>query len=127
MDTPCVIWAGPTTRGYGYHHGRRIHRWVMEQALGRRLLPQEVVRHLCDVPACFRYDHLALGTQLDNIADMVAKGRQRGPKGEAHGMAKLTAADVAAIRSSAEGATALARRYAVTRQLVWRIRSGRNW
>jgi len=37
----------------------------------------QIVRHLCDNPACFRYDHLAIGTQADNLADMAAKGRGR--------------------------------------------------
>lgn len=62
----------------GAKNGRRqvlLHRWVMAQALGRPLLPSEVVRHTCDNPPCFLLEHLRLGTQDDNVADMVERGR----------------------------------------------------
>ena len=58
--------------------------------------------HRCDVRNCIRPDHLFLGTQTDNNADKVAKGRQL--KGESHGGCKLTDAQVLEIRRlSAEG------------------------
>lgn len=34
-----------------------------------------VVMHSCDVPGCFNPDHLSIGTQADNSADMHAKKR----------------------------------------------------
>ena len=37
------------------------------------------VLHRCDNPVCVRPSHLFLGTQADNIADMVSKGRNRSP------------------------------------------------
>lgn len=37
-----------------------------------------LIRHHCDNPMCVRIEHLALGTQKDNMADMWKRGRQGG-------------------------------------------------
>lgn len=39
--------------------------------------PTPCICHHCDNPRCVRRSHLFEGTQLDNIADMDAKGRRR--------------------------------------------------
>lgn len=75
----------------------RLHRWVVEQVEGRKLTKDEVVRHTCDTPACFLYEHLIAGTIQENVADRQAKGRQA--KGERQGSAKLTKQEVDEIRN----------------------------
>lgn len=61
------------------------------------------------------------------MGDAKAKGRIRAPAGEAHLRAKLTALQVEEIRTSAEGATALATRFGVHNSQIYRIRSGKIW
>ena len=56
------------------------------------------VCHSCDNPPCIRPSHLWLGTQGDNMSDMVEKGRQ----GRRVGNRKLTPAQVGEIRLFAE-------------------------
>jgi hypothetical protein len=82
---------------------------------------------------CVRPDHLFLGTHLDNIRDMVSKGRgSRPPRfvGDRHPQARLTAVDVAAIRSRAGARGAqrrLAREFGVSETTVSAIVNGKTW
>ena len=82
MDTPCREYQGSRNRkGYGLREGRAarkygtplVHRQIMIMA--GHDVTGKVVMHLCDNPACFRYDHLRVGSGSDNVQDMVAKGR----------------------------------------------------
>ena len=56
------------------------------------------VLHRCDNRRCVNDSHLFLGTQQDNIADMIAKGRKVSLPGETNPNAKLTEDDVRWIR-----------------------------
>ena len=87
------------------------------------------VCHSCDNPACVNPGHLWLGTHKENMQDMVNKGRanKRGLKGTEAPWAKLTEAQVIAIRGSSESNKALATKYGVTAALIWRIRNRRCW
>lgn len=51
---------------------RTVARWLLWIKTGKF---GEVTRHTCDVMDCCNPDHLIWGSQLDNIADMVERGR----------------------------------------------------
>ena len=91
---PCREWTGQRTKaGYGWKKRHvYMHRWVMAQIHGWEALKGKVVRHHCDNPPCYRYDHLQLGTQADNIVDMKVRGRWG--VGEDHHQAKITDDDI---------------------------------
>jgi Autographiviridae endonuclease len=78
QPTPCRLWQGSIIPpGYGKRPDHElVHRWVWRLAVGPIPEGMQVLHH-CDQPLCFRLDHLYLGTQLDNIADMKRRGRAR--------------------------------------------------
>lgn len=151
LETPCIVTRGPLdTEGYGLKltderrkDGRRkyrkLHRWVVEQSIGRQLGPDEVVMHRCDNPPCYRLDHLVIGTPAENNADRTRKGRTHrhatwtGPHliGQDHARAKLTDEQVFAIRRLiANGGITqrdIAERFGVSPALITRIKQGRLW
>ncbi len=57
-----------------------------------------LILHHCDNPPCVNPKHLFMGTQQDNMDDMINKGRAIAPKGEVQGHSKLNADQVRAIR-----------------------------
>ena len=81
----CWTWTGARDpRGYGrLGRGRKTlfaHRFSWEEENGP--IPNGLfVCHSCDNPACVRPSHLFLGTQKDNIRDMMSKNRGALPPG----------------------------------------------
>lgn len=90
----------------------------------------QTVCHKCDNGLCVNPDHLFIGSQADNIADMESKGRARHPAGERHGRAKLTADQVREIRAkhaAGQAIRALSREYGIARPNIRRIINGTGW
>lgn len=76
----CIEWLGAKDhRGYGTvtFDGvtRRAHRVSLGLAIGRDVEPGLSVLHSCDNPPCINPRHLSEGTQLENVADAMERGR----------------------------------------------------
>jgi len=131
--TPCREWQAAKSKGYGKKWDRDlgkvvlIHRWVVAQIHGWDAIKGKVVRHRCDNPACYRYDHLEVGTHSDNSRDMMdrRRGRSQFRKGE---NVTLSDSDVADIRANYAGTwgeqSRIAERYGVHRATITRILNG---
>jgi hypothetical protein len=130
---PCWPWKGGRSgRRYGGLRVQgqliRAHRLSFFLTHGR--WPMPCCLHRCDNPPCVRPEHLREGTQLENCADMVAKGRcVRTPApGEANGNAKLTEEQAREIRArSSESQAALAREFGVSPATICMVIKGQRW
>lgn len=130
--SPCILWHKCLdARGYGvtYRDGKvvKAHRTALADHLGLSLadIVGQVVRHSCDTPACINPEHLSLGTQQDNVDDMVARGRHVGTTGTEF-VLRLSLEDRQFIRDNHKprckefGTAALARRFGVARGSIGR-------
>lgn len=92
----CWQWIGYTNKknGYGctWYNQKRIlaHRFMWELMNDQTVPEGMVVMHTCDNPLCVNPYHLQLGTQRDNIIDMISKDRNNHPKGTKHHRYKVT-------------------------------------
>jgi len=129
----CWLWLGTRDGdGYGRVHwrgtGRQAHRMALELRLGRALRADEVTRHRASCSRlCVRPTHLQPGTIADNVQDMVVAGTHA--RGERIASAKLTAAQVLAIRAGGAGQNfeAVGRAYGISGRAVSLIVAGKRW
>ena len=136
--TPCIVDTGKGNEG-GYIRRRingkliYVHRKAWEDANGP--IPEGMsVLHHCDNPPCKNPDHLFLGTQDDNVQDMIMKGRDRKVHGEEQWCAKLTETQVIEIRRlwatgrySQSGKNGLARMFGVSATTIRRVVTEIRW
>lgn len=78
----CYICVSHKTEPNGYfwvkRNGipQRMHRYIYKIMRGE--IPEnKLVRHLCDNPRCINPNHLEIGTQKDNMADMKRNKKPR--------------------------------------------------
>lgn len=104
-----------------------VHRLVASAYLGPCPDGQEV-RHLDGVCTHNHHSNLEYGTRLENVEDSIRLGVIL--SGERHYMAKLTDADVRAIRlarDSGESLLSIAGRFGITIATVCDIAKRRTW
>jgi hypothetical protein len=85
----------------------------------------KVVRHVCHNPSCVNPRHLKVGTQKENMQDMLRAGRQA--RGEQSGTSKLSADQVRVIRASDRSPKELAKEYPTSASNIRSIRARETW
>lgn len=133
--TGCWLWLGAVGRG-GYGNlvfdGVAIaaHRAAFWAFNGDVPAGMSVLHH-CDTRSCVNPAHLWVGSQAENMADMLKKGRNR-PRpvtGSRNVQSKLTEADIAPICALAPvlPQRRIASIFGVTQLVVSRIVRGLTW
>ena len=142
----CWEWtAAKSPFGHGnFHCQNQMHRahrisWVVTHG---EIPNNSFVLHKCDNPKCCNPQHLFLGTQSDNVADMISKGRNvkssqlslimktHAARGDRNGMAKLNQSDVNGIRLLLRAGMLqkdIASLFSICQQSVSDIKLNRYW
>ena len=131
----CWNWIGYYNKnGYGKIKINRkmisTHRFCWKIHFGE-ISKDLCVLHTCDNPRCVNPNHLFLGTQQDNIKDMILKNRQYHPKGENNCKAKLTSYQVKQIRLFCNQKkltqTQIGKMFNVNNPTISKIKNNKTW
>lgn len=130
----CWIWNKPRTiTGYGVfrdapRHKMSAHRFAYELAYGVKLGRRTHIAHSCDNPPCVNPAHLSAGTSLDNMRDMVEKGRStHGEKNPGHKLTIEQVEEIMARGRAGESSKSIARDYPVGDSHIRSIVRGERW
>jgi hypothetical protein len=126
----CWVWRNkPTADGRAQTsvYGKKYYASRLAYKLYHGVDPgKSHVCHTCDNGMCINPEHLFLGDDKTNLADMVAKGRNRKPDGT-HVTAGLTAEQVKYIRASGKSNCQLAVEFDCTDSTISLARSGQTY
>lgn len=130
----CWLWLAGTREGnYGtfFFEGKDYlaPRFPANLYKGFNLSSELYVLHKCDNPACVNPDHLFIGTQKDNVADCMQKGRRSRKFGQDNPNIKLTINDVKKIKTliGKQSDAAIAKQFNVSVGAIQHIKHGRSW
>lgn len=128
----CWRWKGNHNQaGYGqFRVGRKgpvmsAHR--VSWAIHNGPIPASlIIMHSCDNPWCVNPAHLSVGTQKDNMADCLAKGRRAKRYGPHTRVRKLTDDQVRSIRADPRTGWVVAAEHRVSETTVYAVRAGKR-
>ena len=123
----CWEWQkGFNSKGYGmfYYKNKDIlaHRFAYEFFIGK-IENMLFVCHKCDNPKCVNPNHLFLGTQKDNVKDMIIKGRKFVMPRDENTETKIFTDDIKLIKEmyGVEKVKTIAEKFNVSRQTIYRV------
>lgn len=132
----CWNWIGSKKQyNYGiFWNGKKrvlASRWSWEYHNQACIAKGVYCLHKCDNPACVNPTHLYLGTQKNNMQDMVARGRKPSRVGERNGRSKLTENQVKNIRSlycsGKYSKVDLGKMFKITAEQIGHIVNNKQW
>jgi hypothetical protein len=101
-----------------------LHRYIYSLYSGE--IPNGfVVRHKCDNINCINPKHLELGTQQDNMRDMLERGRRA--RGGTLNKSSIKEKDIPLIRADIRPNTVIAKEYGVTKAAIRQIKQRITW
>jgi len=128
----CWLWTaalvGRDGRGHIRVEGKYRYAHCVAFFLENGVWPLPQGLHYCDNPRCCRPSHVFAGTQQENIADMVRKGRQAGAKHNTNSR-KLSDTQVLEVRkkSGQFSQKELAKQFNVSQGSISNIVTGNTW
>lgn len=132
-ESGCLIWLGALDgSGYGIIRidGKTFRTHRASFYFANNGIPDGLhVLHHCDIRCCINPDHLYTGTNSDNIADKVKRGRvvTTFKNGADNPNAVLTAEKVKEIRLSTLTQVEIAKKYGVGQTTVSDIKTNKIW
>lgn len=128
----CWGWSG-FVNSYGYpiitmSNGRTGAHRLMWSLINGPIQSGLSVLHKCDNPICMNPDHLFIGTQADNMADMIMKGRKA--RGSKSPRAKATEEQVLrahTMLNEGQLSRVVAESCGINLNTVYHIKQGTRW
>jgi hypothetical protein len=136
-DNGCWEWTSAIGSKYGHGsfslNGKPVYAHRLSWEIHNGSIPKgKIVCHHCDNPKCVNPKHLFMGTQRENVADMMRKGRHKPPPKKIREpkpgyFKKITAQQVEEIkglRLMGIKLSRIANQFGVSDSMVSRIASG---
>jgi hypothetical protein len=133
-NSGCWLWLGAKHQKFGYgkigYDNRKYqaaHR-ASYSVFNGEIPDGMLVRHKCDNPYCVNPDHLEVGTDADNMADMVRRGRSlKGGKNHNAVLNDTVVSDIKRRLFLGSNQKTIAAEFGVWGSAIQKIQTGNSW
>lgn len=127
-NSGCQLWLHALNAdNYGQirYNGATVLAHRLSYELNKGEIPEGLkVLHKCDVSECINPNHLKVGTQTENVADMDTKGRRVSVFGMRHGKAKFTQKQIDEVIASDDPQWMICEKYSMSPSYVRMLKNG---